>query len=331
MTLGLTGGLAWSGNIISLSEPPQDNLVGHWDFTDYTQLSGALTGSFGSYLSGTDPIGRCKNKAPNVDGSATPKLGQWVKAIDNSKRPIFKTGGANGNTYAEFDNSSTTQALACRSTNTTWGAHGTDNLSSTRLTAENLSIFIVGEPLDDDTDGVLENVFSYFGYYDNTSGFSSSQSVEFSFERDDDDDTHATWKLGGVAPVSPNSINAVQAASHWSSGTTTIINIQTTTTLGGSHIYTNNVPDVGQNIFHPASGAFAQNNWCDFDPVDYDDSLTASIGIGGQVNSAGVITASSFEGKIYEILVYKEALSESDRTALTYYLGYKYNITISAG
>ena len=158
MTLGLTGGLAWSGNIISLSEPPQDNLVGHWDFTDYTQLSGALTGSFGSYLSGTDPIGRCKNKAPNVDGSATPKLGQWVKAIDNSKRPIFKTGGANGNTYAEFDNSSTTQALACRSTNTTWGAHGTDNLSSTRLTAENLSIFIVGEPLDDDTDGVLENV-----------------------------------------------------------------------------------------------------------------------------------------------------------------------------
>jgi hypothetical protein len=333
--LGLSTGSVWDSGIKSLEEPPQTNLVGHWDFTDVTQLSGGLSGSFtGSYLSGTDPIGRCKNKAPVL--SVGSKLGSWVRAISNDTRPTYVTGGANGNSYARFDNSSYTQALVCRSTDAAnWGANGTDNLSSTRLFAENISIFIVGEPLDDDTDGTVENAFSYYGYYDNPSGFSSGAHVIFELERDDDDDVHAKFTIGG-GTTSPNTVDATQADSHWSSGGVSIINLQTSVDIGGSYIYTNNTPDVGQNIYSPLSGDFAQNAWADLDPVNYDDSLTASIGIGGSVDSSGGILSDSFEGKIYEILVYSAGgpfvtpLSESDRAALTYYLGYKYNATISA-
>jgi hypothetical protein len=335
--LGLSTGLVWDSGIKSLEEPPQDNLVGHWDFTDVTQLIGSLSGDFtGSILSSTDPIGRCKNKVTSSD-----RLGNWVRAIDNNKRPLWFTGGANGNAYAKFDNSGGagyTQALLCRSTDSTnWGAVGTNQLSTTRLTAENISIFIVGEPLDDDTDGVIENVFSYFGYYDNPSGWDDSASVEFTFERDDDDDHHASWVLGdGV--VSPNTINATNAANHWSSGGVSIINVQTSMDVSGSYIYTNNLPDVAQTIFYPAStGGFAQHAWADLDPVDYDDSKTASIGIGVKVDEDGeYANTATFEGKIYEILVYSAStlftppLSESDRAALTYYLGYKYNATINA-
>ena len=331
--LGLSTGIIWDSSIKLLSEPPQDNLVGHWDFTDVTQLKGSLSGSFsGSALSGGDKIGRCKNKAPNIDGSGTHHLGQWVRAVSNDTRPTWLTGGANSKAYASFDNSSYTQALVCRSTDgTNWCGNGTDILSqTTRLKAEDLSIFIVGEPLDDDTDGSPEDVFSYFAYYDRPSGFNDSEYIAFTFERDDDDDMHAKWVLGSHGVVSPNSVDATNVINHWNSGGASIINLQTSLDVGKSYIYTNNVPDVGQTIFHPAStGGFAQNNWADFDPVNYDDSLTVSIGIGGTVNSSGALASDSFEGKIYEILVYKEALSESDRSALTHYLGYKYNIDVT--
>jgi hypothetical protein len=108
--------------------------------------------------------------------------------------------------------------------------------------------------------------------------------------------------------------------------------------VSGSYIYTNNLPDVAQTIFYPAStGGFAQHAWADLDPVDYDDSKTASIGIGVKVDEDGeYANTATFEGKIYEILVYSAStlftppLSESDRAALTYYLGYKYNATINA-
>ena len=335
--LGLSTGLVWDSGIKSLEEPPQTNLVGHWDFTDVTQLSGDLTGDFGTYISGTDPIGRCKNKAPLVGGLGDHRLGQWVRAISSSTRPTWVTGGANGNAYANFDNSSNTQALVCRSTDAAnWGAVGTNQLSTTRLRADNISIFIVGEPLDDDTDGTVENAFSYFGYYDNPSGWNDSAWVHFTFERDDDDDMHAKWSLGSGAVVNPNTVDATNVNNHWNSGGVSVINVQTSTDVGGSYVYTNNLPDAGQSVFHPGSGVFAQTTWADLDPVDYDDSLMASIGIGGSVDASGAINSNSFEGKIYEILVYSASinftppLSESDRAALTYYLGYKYNATINA-
>ena len=330
---GLPIGLAWQGGPtpgLENHEPPQDNLVGHWDFTDYTQLIGSLSGSWsGSYLAGTDPIGRCKNKAPS--GTTNSKLGQWVRAETDDKRPLWFTGGANGNAYAKFDNSSHTQSLVCRSTDyTNWGAMGVDLLSATKLRAENISIFIVGEPLDDDTDGTPENAFSYWGYYDRYNGTPADEIVRFNLERDDDDDIHAVWNIeAGV--VTPNTVDSVNVTRHWNSGGPSIINIQTHQTVGGSHIYTNNSADTGQSIYSVGSGPVAQNPWADLDPVDYDDSLTCSIGIGGRVNASGQILSDSFEGKIYEVLVYSSRLSEEDRLALTYYLANKYAIELIEG
>tara|TARA_R100000700_G_scaffold24183_1_gene31071 strand:+ start:1635 stop:2612 length:978 start_codon:yes stop_codon:yes gene_type:complete len=324
MALGLVGGLAWGGDSVSFGEPPQDNLVGHWDFSDVTQMYEERTSYTTQVSSDGDPIGRCKNKAP----ATALMLGSFVRAVGDSNRPLFYTGGANGNTYAKFDNSSNTQGLVCRSTGSSYGALATDQLSGTVLKAEDLSIFIVGEPLDDDNDGTLENVFSYFGYYNDPSGFSDSDTVAFTFQREDDEDMRAVWNIGGGA-VSPNNVTAAEADNHWNSGDVSVINVQTSIDVGGSYVYTNNLPDVGQSVFHPGSGVFAQNNWCDFAPTSYDDSLTASIGVGGRVSASGTIDSNSFEGKIYEILVYKEALGAIDRVLLTYYLGYKYGANIT--
>ena len=330
--LGLSSGIIWGGVPLLISQPPQDDLVGHWDFTDVTQLVGSLSGTFsGAYLDGADPIGRCKNKAPSVitpDGDE--RLGQWVRAETNDKRPLFFTGGANGNSYAKFDNSSHTQGLVARSTDANnWGGSGTNILGTAELRAENISIFIVGEPLDDDSDGADEVGFSYFGYYDRPSGTPANESVSFNIERQDDEDIDAVWHLGfSGAAVSPNSLNSTNATRHWSSGSTSIINIQTAIAAGESHIYTNNSSDTGQTIYNPTSGPAAQNAWANMDPVNWDDSLTCSVGIGGKVNADGEIQSNSFEGKIYEVLIYKSALSEVDRLALTDYFAYKYNITL---
>ena len=59
------------------------------------------------------------------------------------------------------------------------------------------------------------------------------------------------------------------------------------------------------------------------------NGLTASIGIGGQTNASGILGNQSFDGKIYEILVYDSLMNESDRAGLNYYLSNKYDITIN--
>ena len=342
--LGLSTGLVWeSANIIN-SPSEVEGLIGWWDFTDINQLYVDIDSYDNQVSSNNDKIGRCKNKAwPLITGTNLPisnkRLGTFARAIADANRPTYKTGGQNGYSYALLDNSSNIEGLVTRSTSTDWGAIASDRLSISVLQNFKLTLFIIGEPTDDDSDGVEEIAFSYFGYRGrDTSYADEEQSTIFTFNRQDDEDQIARWILnsdGGTDPPVPtNTINATQPASHWNSGETTILNMNTSTTAAGSYIYTNNVADTGQTIYWPGSGPAAQEGVADMDPSGYTSGatgFTTSVGVGGQTNANGVLS-NSFEGKIYEILIYDHDLgvvSESDRVALNYYFSNKYNITIN--
>ena len=312
-------------------------LVGWWDFTDIDQLYQTRSSYDTAVSSDGDKIGRCKNKANpllGLDGSTMDgSYGVFMKADQSNDRPTYKTGGANGHSYALFDGSGT--GLACRSESTDWGAHSTDILSSWPVFATFLDIWIIGEPVDNDSDGVKETALSYFGYRGTATSYADAgQSSLFTFSREDDEDTEAKWILttGGTItpPVSPNFVTATQSFSHWNSGETTIINIACRTGLGASNIYTNNVPDVGQTVFDTNSDIaeeFRQENLAVMDNTFWDDTKVASWGIGAQLNSAGQLTANYFEGKIYEVLVYVlDIPNDTERSAIASYFVNKYSV-----
>lgn len=335
--LGLANGLQYEGSIVV--DNPQDvsgKLIAWWDFTDVDQLYQTRTSYDTAVSSDGDLIGRCKNKVYEDTGYlANPAAGAFIRAALDSNRPTYKTDGAGGNSYALFDGSNT--GLACRSSSTAWGAHLEDKLSSglySLIVNTSLSIWIIGEPADNDTDGTNEVALSYFGYRGtDTSYADEEQTTLFTFEREDDEDLEARWVLSSsgstTPPVSPNSITATQPASHWESGKATVINISANSGNGASNIYVNGVVDVAQTVFdtNPAINTeLRQEGYITLDN-SWDDTKVASFGVGGQVSSTGTI-GPTFEGKIYEILIYSLTTPNiSEIASLNSYFVEKYNIT----
>ena len=331
--LGLSSGLPYEGIVAT---QPQDVglLVAWWDFTDINQLYQTRTSYDTAVSSDDDLIGRCKNKADT--STETHKIGTFIRARNKSNRPTYKTGGANGHSYALFDGSNT--GLACRSESTDWGAHSTDILSIFPIINTSLNIWIIGEPEDNDSDGVDETVLSYYGYRGvDTSYADEEQVTQFAFSRDDDENLDARWLLTSDGPtdppVSPNMVTATQSFSHWNNGETTIINIDCRTGVGGGSIYVNGKQDIPQTIFDTNSvhnEAARQEGTISLNNSVWDNSKNSSLGIGGVVSSTGTFSVSKmFEGKIYEILIYSVSTpTTSDMTSLNSYFAQKYNITL---
>ena len=299
--------------------------LGHWDFTDISTLYKDTNSYSNQVTANNDLIGRVKNKA-YINNPNSNAIGTFMRAQIGADRPTFKTGGANGHSYAEFDSSSGTN-LMCNSTSPDYGAH-IDNLLSA-FTAINwyMSIWVIGEPADNDNDGDEEVVFAYSGYRGEGSeiGTPEDQTTLFTLIREDNEDIHARWKLSGVNPVPLNQITATQTASHWETGAPSIINV-TTSMLG--YIYNNGVPDTAQVIFSPFDAPFAQEGYATMN-YTWDDTKKGTFIIGHNLASNGNLTTDSkgFDGKIYEILMYNfGAPSESQRTAMESYFISKYGI-----
>lgn len=331
--LGLHGGLPYPDSVYNgLFDLYHNNTrpIGHWDFTDTSTLYKDRDSYNNEITANNDLIGRVKNKA-YINYPDTTRIGTFMRSLNLNDRPTYKTGGANGHSYALFDGSSGTH-LFCDSTSSTYGAHSDDLLSTFVMINWALSIWVIGEPADNDSDGDGEIIFGYSGYRGEGSvmGASEDQTTVFNLEREDNDDITARWTITpptGTVPVSPNLITATQADSHWSTGSPSIINVATKLTASESYIYNNGTPDVGQTIFGPTSGVFAQEGYSTM-YYDWDDTKKSTFTIGSDLNALGtLIDGSGFDGKIYEILVYNlNTPNDSLRNAITSYFVSKYGI-----
>ena len=331
--LGLNGGLPYPDSVYNgLFDLYHNNTrpIGHWDFTDMSTLYKDVDSYDNEVTANNDLIGRVKNKA-YINYSDTTRIGTFMRPDQTNDRPTFKTGGANGHSYAEFDSSSGTN-LYCNSTSSTYGAHSDDLLSTLSMINWAVSIWVIGEPDENDSGGADEIVFCYSGYRGEGSaiGTSEDQTTVFNLKRQDDDDVIAAWNITpptGTVPVSPNQITATQPFSHWSTGSPSIINVTTKLTASESYIYNNGTPDVGQTIFGPTSGVFAQEGYAIMN-YSWDDTKKSTFAIGHKLNGSGNLVDNDwFDGKIYEILVYTlDIPSDSLRNAITSYFISKYGI-----
>ena len=95
--LGLNSSLMTSGPM-PFSQPNDiSGLVAHYDFSDASKLKQNDDGTT-AVSSNNDPIGYAENLVSNG-------LGTFVKSHSDAGRPLYKTGGANGKSYAQFDGS----------------------------------------------------------------------------------------------------------------------------------------------------------------------------------------------------------------------------------
>ena len=96
--LGLATGLVHPDYTTSLiAWTDVSGLVAHYDFSDASKLKQNDDGTT-AVSSNNDPIGYAENLVSNG-------LGTFVKSYSDAGRPLYKTGGANSKSYAQFDGS----------------------------------------------------------------------------------------------------------------------------------------------------------------------------------------------------------------------------------
>ena len=297
-------------------------MVGHWDFTKKIPSSNLTQNVDGTTPvdSTGDPIGYAKNFATG-ETSTGYKLGDFVRASANdATRPTFGTGGQNGHSYANY------------------GAGGTIGLRA--------GYFTSGD--SDDDGGVSATKFSdltmsshnYTAWYvvDNiTATGSAARILELTGHGQANTDLGQFKLARGTAGTGspylrqefrddgigsyPNNLTWLQNQNEnpMADGFK-IIAVIGDSGPGATRMFINGT-EVSTCSFNCSS---------DFDVTfsKTSNSGTGSphVGLGCTTNDAG-ITSSGWEGRLYEVQVYKGTLSAADFNNVQTFLENKYNVT----
>jgi len=315
MALGLGTGLIWEAS--SSVYPPLvdptsvEELILWLDFSDATTMYTTHDSYNTNVSSDGDSIGRIKNKA----AIATTDLGYFAKQATATYQPTYKTGGDNGHSYGLFADGD--QGLIAQSTSIATGAFGANFLSTTKLDMQNHTFVIVASSTVADISSP-DNILSFVGHEtDDESTFrriqifketSDSFSIDYEYEGETTEDIN-----GGASNT-----NTTDVSVHFFIGGTTSAGVTSAGALYGDTFKNNGG---GQ-----AAEAIANDAVMDFLPSG--GGATDGYQVGGYIGTDGSFTAGSggWQGKIYEVLAYAQAISQSDRIALANYYIDKYSI-----
>ncbi len=295
-------------------------MVGHWDFTKKIP-SGNLTQN----VDGTTPvngsgeyIGYAKNFATG-EISTGYKLGDFVRASANDNtRPTFGTGGQNNHSYANYGGG---RSIGLRAGYFTSGDSdddggvATNKFSDLAMSSQNYTAWYV---VDNQTaTGDAARILELNGY-----GQANTDLGQFQLARGTAGSSSPylrhTWRDDGIGTY-PNNLEYVQdqSASPMADGFK-IIAVIGDTGPGATRMFIN-----GTEVYNVTQ------------PSDFDitfsktsDSGTGSahVGLGCTPDDAG-ITTYGWEGKLYEVQVYKGTLSAADFNNVQTFLENKYNVS----
>ena len=306
MALGLPMGLIWGGIVHPPLISPDDinNLIAWYDFSDTSTLYQTRASYDTAVSADGQSIGRARNKSI-VTSPATSDIGYFIFASADTYRPTYKTGGAGGNSYALFEDGD--QVLYAQSTSASTGALANNQLSTSEIDMQNLTIIIIAEA----TTHLISAEESLFGMVGHEPGDESTfRRIEL---RKDAGVESLNLKFEYEGETTQNIFNG----SENDCDTDPHINVF----IGGPS-------DLGDVFFDGDDGntpnTLDNDALMDFAPTG--GGSTSAISVGVEPNTDGSIpTSGGFKGKIYEVLVYKQALSVSDRNAITSYYINKYS------
>ena len=289
-----------------------DDLVGWWDFTDRRKMFQSRAGT-GAITANDDPIGYIKNLA---NGSSGNKLGAFMRSESDAanKRPIFKTGGANGKSYAEFNNAADDRPACGLRAGYFTSADADDDggVSATKfsdlvMTSQNMTTFVLVQNDVADTSG-SRFAFNMWGH-----GAASDTTISaFNCQKIDSDSFEARWVETGAedldtsGPMDTN-LNLISVIGN--SGTN-----------GAKMEFNGALQD---------SETLETNYTFDFSKESNNTNGSPKIGIGSFPSDSAGATGSPWIGKIYEILVFNKTLSADEITNVKAYFRNKYGLSIA--
>lgn len=271
------------------------NLIGWWDFSDATQMYVEKDAYTTQVASDGDAIGRIKNKAE------TTPLGNFLRATGDTERPLYKTSGSNGHSYALFDGSND-HLFGKKDTGTDYGAVSGSAFSTAEVAQNAVSILIVISFTSATASG-NEKIITIAGR-DSGDGINqvlaqrtSGEDLQgFIFSHDDANDN--------VFYNDSDFVDSTALASLvFESGTNKGIG------------YKNGTAD--------------EDNWDTIDSNNtmlFNGNAMDSVLIGENLNTTWGPSGFNMPASIYEILIYNEAMSDANRQTVETYLNTKYSI-----
>ena len=315
--LGLSSGLHYPSGFSDLTISAVNeisDLVGHWDFSNSATLSKTLNWGLGGLTSAGQPqvavvadelIGTVANGAWYLYDQDNTDLGRCMVYFTTGNQPTYKTGGANGKSYAQFG---ADDKLAAGS-NSWQGAVTGSDLTTVELNFDAMTIFVVAKPSTAETTRTLlyyqgSDVSPQIGnnsfrmYYSMNGG-----NHRFSAQMNDFTLSDGDWLIQG-ANQTASDINQVNLHTAWikPSGQASKIRFNGANSVSGT-----------------------DNQQTSTNDSNYND-LT-SIGMGATFGGNFFTTRSNhWDGDIYEIVYYNKTLSEPEMLAVENHLMSKYGI-----
>lgn len=299
--------------------PVMADLVGWWDFSNISTLYQDVGAFTTPITTENQTIGTVENLA--LGDSSGNRLGSFLRSwsTDAEFKPVFKTGGRNAKTYAQFNETSdiTNQkrmlfagGMSGSSDFTTTGGTSATNFSNLILNNQQQTVFTVWEnDLNDYNDGQV--MYSVYGH---DAGGATSFSVARFFRNWDESNTFL--------------VNTASNPLEW-------VYLPAIPHNDADHHFTTFKLDAGTNqsyvktdFVQEATGT-TSNQICDFDTNSQTgtNNGTPAVMLGGSSNSVGTYNDMSiypWVGRIYEVLHYARTLTGAEIAAVENYLAVKY-------
>ena len=281
-------------------------LVAHYDFSDASKLKQEDDGTT-AVSSNNDPIGYAENLVSNG-------LGTFIRSYTDAGRPLYKTGGANSKSYAQFDGSSDCGLVAgVQSDGDVYGGISASAYSDVTLYFETISIFVVCKADVEDISSEESAI--------HIRGVNGSDQQTFNLTKPHSSDNAGFQVVYGGDPATH--IMIFTAESNWTTEDR-LMSIVTASGPSATRIEKND--GVALNI-PTGSGEFSFGTILANEQLDM-RTIAGKVGfsIGSQHNAALNTNSKNFEGRIYEVLIYNRSITTAERTLIKNYINTKYDL-----
>jgi len=295
-------------------------MVGHWDFTKKFPSSNLTQNVDGTNPvdSTGDPIGYAKNFATG-ETSTGYKLGDFVRASANdATRPTLGTGGQNNHNYANYGAGGTIGLRAGYFTSGDSdddGGVATNKFSDLTMSSQNYTAWYVVDNVA--ATGTSAKILDLVGH-----GQANTDLGQFRLARgtvgSSDPYLRQVFRDDGIGSYPNNQIYLQNNFENPMADGFKIIAVIGDAGPGSTRMFINGTEVY--NVTQPSDFDIT------FSKTSNSGTGSAHVGLGCTTNDAG-ITSFGWEGKLYEVQVYKGTLDPVDFNNVQTFLENKYNVT----
>ena len=279
------------------------SLIARYDFSDASKLKQNDDGTT-AVSSDDDPIGYAENLVSNG-------LGTFVRSYTDAGRPLYKTGGANSKSYAQFDGSNDCGLVAgIQADGDVYGGISASVYSDVIFYMASVSIFLVSKV---DVEDISAEEYAL-----QIKGDNNGDTQHFIFKKEAGDNMRLQVVYGGDPATS---FMAFVGETDWTTEDR-LMSVVTAEGTNESIVYKNSGDMTAGFPREFSYGTLSANEQLDMRTAA--GRVAFLIGAGG--NTYMNPNSNNFEGRIYEVLIYNRSVTDAERILIQNYINTKYDL-----